>query len=165
MLIQVGSVPNSELIAFLSSCQQAIDSTLTKAAGIEDAEGLTAAQIKQVIRCALLVVRLAKRVTPDGNITAVWRPEAVSSLLTRFEQNARFKSSSAVIGMCKQLLSTVSSTPKAEKLKKTERTVTQEESRPVVGDHAGEKKFKGKKRKADRPEGETTLLTQKKMKK
>jgi len=136
-----------------------------KAAGIEDAEGLTAAQIKQVIRCGLQVVRLAKRVTPDGNITAVWRPEAVSSLLARFEQNARFKNSSAVIGMCKQLLSTVSSTPKAEKAKKTERTVTEEELRPVVDGHGEEKKSKSKKRKADRPEGETTPLTQKKLKK
>ena len=85
----------------------------------------------------------------------------MSSLLARFEQNARFKSSSAVIGMCKQLLSTVSSTPKAEKVKKTERTVAEEESRPVVEDHAEEKKSKSKKRKADRREGETT---QKKMK-
>jgi hypothetical protein len=163
--IQVDSVPKSEFIAFFSSCQQAINSTLTKAAGTEEDEGLGAAQIKQVIRCALQVVRLTKRVMPNEEIGAVWRPEAMSSLLARFEQNVRFKNSSGVTGLCKQLLSAISSTPNVDKTAKSERAVSEVPSRLVANGLAKEKKVKSEKRRVDGLEGEGSPWTRKKRKK
>lgn len=89
----------------------------------------------------------------------------MSSLLARFEQNARFKNSSAVAGMCKQLLSAVSTVPKVEKTKATEHSVPKDLSRPVINGNAKEKKSKSAKRKSGHLEGEGTPSSQKKKKK
>ena len=133
---------------------------------MEEAEGLSAAQIKQVIRCALQVVRLTKRVMPNEETGAVWRPEVVSSLLARFQQNAKFKHSSAIAGLCKQLLSAISTALNVEKkAKESERADPEEPSRLTVNGLANEKKPKNEKRRADWSEGDGSSLVRKKRKK
>jgi len=86
-------------------------------------------------------------------------PEAMSSLLARFEQNARLQNSSGVIGMLKQLLSTISITPK---VKKSEHPAAKDPPPSVANGNA---KSKSEKRKVGRLEEETLPLAHKKKKK
>lgn len=155
------------MIEFLSACQQTITSILVKAAGSAGAESLNANQVKQVMRCALHVVRLAKTVVVSSEgMVSIWRPEAVSSLLAQFEQNPKFKKPSAVTSMCKELLSTISSgtskLAEAERINNANALPVGTAASPATNGNAKIREIKAKKnskRKADGLEANTSGVT------
>lgn len=113
-------------------------------------------QVKQVIRGALQAVRLTKRValTPDA-VQSIWKPDAVSELVTAFRESLKFKASSGVLSMLTQLLGAISNTPKADRKSGKKKKGVVKDAEPstpstLINSPSKEEKIKKKaKRKAE----------------
>ncbi|KAF9514414.1 hypothetical protein BS47DRAFT_1372330 [Hydnum rufescens UP504] len=102
----------AEMVDFLSTCRETIYSTLTETSGSTPDEALNANHAKQVLKCALLGVRLTKRVvlSPE-DIATVWDVNALRLILEELESSERGKNWPGVISLGKQLLGVVSPSP------------------------------------------------------
>lgn len=84
-------------------------------------EGLNANQLKQILKCALLGVRLTKRVIihAQEEITTIWNRDALAALVEQLQASERTKNWPGVLSLAKQLLGIVSP-PKPKQLKDPE---------------------------------------------
>jgi hypothetical protein len=123
----------------------------------EEARALSGAQIKDLFKVALSMVRLTKqlgsKLHPNSKPTkGVWNVEAVRKLGEKFNKSSRFQASGAVQALCKQLLALVESTPSEGDVSKNGGDKGDERKKRKVDDTAevGEKKKNRKKSKKDK---------------
>jgi len=107
----------AEVLDFLPSCRQVIYSTLAETSESKsEEEGLNANQLKQILKCALLGVRLTKRVIhSQEEIVTVWNRDALATVVEQLQASERTKNWPGVLSLAKQLLGIVSS-PKPKQL-------------------------------------------------
>ena len=129
----------SDTKEFMRTFCVAIYATISGAC--DDPDSLSAAQVKDLLKLSLLAVRQTRRVTDDPNdLRAIWDAASLTSLSTKLA-SSRFKSTSSLHGLCKQLHAAIGSNLEA------------------LGTHSGERARTGdqKKRKAEDTKDETEV--------
>ena len=131
-------------VPFQKSLQQTV---LDLANGAVDDEGnLNAGQLKDLLKVVLLCVRQVQKATQLSGKPDVWDPSAWSMLHTKLSSSDRFKSSSALLAMCRQVESI------ALQLKSEARSSEggKRKAHEVTGDASSSKKSDRKKQKKDK---------------
>lgn len=126
-------------------------------AACTDAETLTAPQAKDLLKHALACARYTKRVVPDHTaVRAAWDPPSWEGLATTLAASERFKASTGLQSMCRQIVALASkegSVGAAGKAQKRKAGDAMDVDAPAEGQDGGEdveatKKPKRKKQKA-----------------
>jgi DNA polymerase phi len=74
----------------------------------DEAATLNTAQMKDLLKLAVLAVRQTRRVVPQSeNISMIWEPNAWDKLRTKLRSTERFKSSTALHALCEQTIQTI----------------------------------------------------------
>lgn len=68
-----------------------------------DQSKVTAPQLKELLKLALVSARQTKRFAPD-TVSGIWQPEAWSTLKQHLAQSSRFSSSTGLHKMCSQMV-------------------------------------------------------------
>lgn len=112
----------------------------------------SAAQMKDLFKLALLAVRQTKRYTPDSpeDLSKTWKPASWNDVLTTLTTNDRFKTSTGLHSMCKQVLQLIQTQSGDGKVKTKK--------------DGGNSKSKTGKRKADDAVDESPVVNGKKAK-
>lgn len=77
----------------------------------DDAESLTAPQIKDLLKFCLLAVRQTKRFVKDANdLPLIWDAPELTKLTSKLN-GSRFKTTTSLSGLCKQLHGVIGSNP------------------------------------------------------
>ena len=72
---------------------------------IDDEHGLSPTQIKDLLKLVLLCIRQTRKTT-ESLSNGVWDPPVWKKLHDQLSSSDRFKSSSSILGMCRQVEST-----------------------------------------------------------
>jgi len=111
--IVVAAGENSEVPEFMRSLRYAIFTTITDAC--DDADSLSASQVKDLLKLSLLGVRQTKRVTTDPtDLQAIWDVPGLISLSEKLG-SSRFKTATSLQALCKQLQAVIGGNPDAVK--------------------------------------------------
>ncbi|KAG6885139.1 hypothetical protein C0993_005605 [Termitomyces sp. T159_Od127] len=94
------NVNSSEVAEFTSRLQEVLLEVVTDAC--TDKKSLSAAQLKEVLKLALVAARQNHRVNRASH-TEIWQPDSWYSLAGRLSSSERFKKSTGLPKMCEQL--------------------------------------------------------------
>ncbi|TFY61434.1 hypothetical protein EVG20_g7059 [Dentipellis fragilis] len=118
-----------EILSFMPTLRETLSRTISKAC---DETSTTPAHLKEVFKLALLGVRQTKRVaSKPEDIARTWKPATWTELHTKLGANERLKSSTALVGMCKQIIQ-MTQIQEGKKGKKNEKSGKGEEDGEVV---------------------------------
>ena len=90
-------------IPFQKSLEQTV-LNLTNGA-VDDQSKLNASQLKDLFKVVLLCVRQTQKAAQSSGNAGAWDPSAWNALHTRLSSSDRFKSSSALLSMCRHIKS------------------------------------------------------------
>ncbi|KAL4076956.1 DNA polymerase phi-domain-containing protein [Scleroderma yunnanense] len=88
-----------------SSFQKSLQSTTLGLANgaVDDQNGLNASQLKDLLKVVLLCIRQVQKAAQSSGKPGPWDPSAWSALHTKLSASNRFKSSSALLSMCRHV--------------------------------------------------------------
>ncbi|KDQ59553.1 hypothetical protein JAAARDRAFT_127225 [Jaapia argillacea MUCL 33604] len=94
-----------EALMFIPTLRRCLSDTVSAACG--EIATLTSAQLKDIFKVGLLGIRQTKRIisSPD-DLPNLWLPATWDSLRDQLSGTERFKASTALLGMCKQMAQT-----------------------------------------------------------
>ena len=134
----------------MSSLRQNLHDIISKAC---DETTLTAAQLKDILKLALLAVRQSKRcLSKPDDLSKIWMPATWIVLTSKLAGNDRFKASTSLQAMCRQIAQLVQAPAAQSKKNKITATNTDEvtgkrKAEAIGDDAASTKKAKRKKSK------------------
>jgi DNA polymerase phi len=108
----------------------------------DDKAKLTAPQMKEVLKLALVAARQTKRFA-EASLTEIWQPDLWSTLKQSLAQSSRFSSSTGLHKICDQMVQSTGGQSKAK---------TKERSKEKKAEGTGEKSPVKRKRIADEEE-------------
>ncbi|OCH90301.1 hypothetical protein OBBRIDRAFT_887807 [Obba rivulosa] len=92
----------TEILDFMTTLRRTLLSVMQKAC--EGEATLNTAQIKELLKLGLQAIRQTKRLTPSSDeLASVWDPSAWNSLKNKLSASERFKSSTGLHAMSKQM--------------------------------------------------------------
>ncbi|KAI6103557.1 DNA polymerase phi-domain-containing protein [Pisolithus sp. B1] len=108
ILSQHGKVCDDQAIA--SSFQKNLQKTVLELASgaVDDQSSLSASQLKDLLKVVLLCIRQVQKSDSPPRKTGIWDPAAWNALHVRLAACERFKSSSPLLNMCRQVESVAS---------------------------------------------------------
>jgi DNA polymerase phi len=139
---------SQEIRDFMLSLRQALFDLTSGACN--ETVSLNTQQMKDLFKVGLLGIRQTKKLMPSSeDVALVWDPSAWDVLSTKLAISSRFKDSSALRTMCKQMAQTSQLTPlsqpkgaPAEKLaNKRKLATTGEDEEPTTSKHSKRKKI------------------------
>ncbi|TFK46446.1 hypothetical protein OE88DRAFT_1667862 [Heliocybe sulcata] len=105
---------SSELVDFMPSLRQNLLKILSDAC--DNTATLSSAQVKDVLKLALTAARQTARVVqPPNSVAKIWEPRSWEDLQEKLKESQRFKSSSGLHAMCKQMVELASGPASAAK--------------------------------------------------
>lgn len=102
-----------DILSFVPKLQTVLLDTMSQACEASDAS-LTAAQVKEILKLALLAVRQSRKACGDQGLTAVWNAAPWNNLSTKFAATSRFKSSTGLQSSCKEVARLIEQSAKSE---------------------------------------------------
>ncbi|OBZ75369.1 DNA polymerase V, partial [Grifola frondosa] len=101
-----------EILAVMPVLRQAVYDVVSKECDSEPT--LIPAQVKEVLKLGLVAVRQTKRVSSAGKeVATIWEPSSWETLATKLAGSERFKTSTGLQAMCKQIMNMVREAPAA----------------------------------------------------
>ncbi|PSS32180.1 hypothetical protein PHLCEN_2v2053 [Hermanssonia centrifuga] len=91
---------DTEILEFMPGLRNAVQESVRDACS---EESLTAAQVKELLKLALSAIRQTKRVASQEQLHTIWEPSSWETLSSALASADRFKSSTALQTMCKQI--------------------------------------------------------------
>ncbi|KAH9842530.1 DNA polymerase phi-domain-containing protein [Rhodofomes roseus] len=112
-LPQLGDESKADVLAFLPKLRTALIDVISQACDESEAS-LTAAQIKELFKLALLAVRHMRRTNASAEeLLVVWDPQSWNDLSTKLAANPRLMSSTALQTSCKEIIRAVGESAKS----------------------------------------------------
>ncbi|THG98713.1 hypothetical protein EW026_g3515 [Hermanssonia centrifuga] len=91
---------DTEILEFMPGLRNAVQESIRVACS---EESLTATQVKELLKLALSAIRQTKRVASQEQLRTIWEPSSWETLSSTLASADRFKSSTALQTMCKQI--------------------------------------------------------------
>ena len=99
---------NDEILQYMSTLRQALHDVISEAC--DGTPALAPAQIKELLKLALTAARQTRRISPS-DLSTIWEPSIWLTLADRLAGSERFKSSTNLKSMCKQMAQTTGQVP------------------------------------------------------
>lgn len=92
-----------DILSFVPKLQTVLLDTMSHACEATDAS-LTAAQVKEILKLALLAVRHSRRLCGGQELATMWKAANWNRLSVQFASSSRFKSSTGLQSSCKEIV-------------------------------------------------------------
>jgi DNA polymerase phi len=144
----------NEILTFMPTLRRVLFDVALSACG--ETASLTTAQIKELLRLALVGIRLTKRAS-DGTktISDIWQPSEWEALTERLASTERFKPSTTLRTMCQQIVEASRTPPNSIKSKSVSKASSNKTSAKRKGDRSG---IEGESQKTKRKKLKTTKV-------